>query len=135
MLLAISLAHAADMEIHIRLAGMEPVFTTIHDVAPGSVQHIELPGEGRTRYTLDTRVDQPSDGYDWRVNFQISSVEVRGKRRGEPKVLSQPTMMTHSNELAQFLQGGTETVSVEPLVEVFHGVTLDWIVRTEPQTK
>lgn len=135
MLLALSLAHAADMQIHVRLAGMEPVFTTIHDVAPGSVQHIEFPGQGRTRYALDTRVEQPSDGYDWRVKFQISSMEVHGKRRSERKVLTQPTMMTHSNELAQFLQGGTETVSVDPLVEVFHGMSIDWIVSTEPRAK
>ena len=123
-------AHASDLEIQVKVPGVEPVWTTVHDVRVGSASHIEFPGNGRTIYHLDAKVEEPSDGYDWRIAFDLGSEEGRGRgRRVHATMVAQPTMRAHTNELARFKTGGNLPLAgSDPAAFVFYGCQIEWIV-------
>lgn len=122
-------AWAHDLEIAVKVPGAEPVWTTILDVRPGSTQTITFPGDGRTRFSLKASVEEPTDGYDWRVTFELASWK---GGRGTPAVITRPTMQAHTNQLARFTFGGSQPVlgSEAPAV-TFHGYEITWVVTEE----
>lgn len=123
-------AEAHDLEIHVTVPGSDPVWTTILDIRPGTKQTLTFPGSRRTVYRLQTTVEEPStDGYEWRVTFELAAGVGKGTW---PNVLMRPTMVAHTNELAQVTQGSTQPLadSEAPAV-IFHGYEIEWIVRNE----
>lgn len=128
-------AVAADLEVHVKVPGLEPVWATLADVRRGSTHRIEFPGEGKVVYHLTMDVEEPTDGYDWCIAFELGSVESwRGGRRTRSRIVAQPTMQAHTNERAQFLVGNTAPVLYsDPPARWFHGYSIEWIVTPSAQ--
>jgi hypothetical protein len=123
----VSFAAAADLEIHLNVPGVEPVWTTIHDVAPGATHELAVAGRHGHTYRLKTDV-MAGDGPDmWRVAFDLTG------RKGHrvPDLLAAPTMQAHAGELAQFAVGKTVPVTGTDDVYMFHGATIDWVVNVD----
>jgi hypothetical protein len=125
-----TLAHAEDLQVHIAIPGAQPVWAVFQNVAVGSRHEAYFSVDRRSRYRLTAEVREPSDGFDWRVAFDLSADRSRGRGKvAEWELVLRPTMQAHTNELGQFTLGNTEPIlDSDPIVYAFRGYTIDWVV-------
>jgi hypothetical protein len=125
-LLLAQVAVAADFEMHVSAPGAKPVWATIRDVAPGATKEFVVDGPRGKDYLVKATVLDGADEGAWRIAFDVRSTK---GRRSTPEIVAAPVMQSPTGELAQFIIGGTAPVPGAQDVYVFHGTTIDWIVR------
>lgn len=128
LLLAPSLAFAADLTLTV--SGVSPVGSkvTIHDVGPGVLPSVVLSGEDGVRHRLGVEV-VAVDGDRWMLAFTFDDERVDRRGRARVERLAQPTLPASMGEPGTFSvlrespveqDGGvvfaTRTISVEWMV-------------------
>lgn len=126
---------AADLDLRVESDGIGPVAVTLHDVKPGKLPSVDLPGPDGRSLRLDLLLAESTmegaPAYD--LTLQITRRTPVGRRKVHEEV-SRPTLRFKPDQAARVAAGARAPIAgTEPLVfQELNHYRIDVLIRTAP---
>ena len=125
---------AADLDLTITSDGIGPVSVTLHDVKPGALPSVDLPGPDGRSMRLDLKLAESTvegePAYD--LTLTVTKRAPAGRKKVHEEV-AQPTLRFRVNQPAEIFMGGerpipgTDPVEMEPM----NFIRVNALIRSE----